>query len=378
MGRMPILVFLTAAASAAAQQPQPWTLSTVASVGGSEANDDRYVFARVTAEGLAGRANGNLLVLDIQGRRIHEYDSAGRHVRTLGRAGDGPGEFRFPSAIALGAGDSVWAFDAGRVSVFPPAAGNTRMFPATTRTFGAVRLGGGTIVRALAAEPGQAGGAGSLVPTQMQLARFGLNAILRDTIHTGPMPARVLVTIQNGRSTFSTHAVEQFSLIMRWDQLRDGRLVIADTSAYVLRILSPDGRVLQTFGTGEPARPVTPADRDRALDRLRAQQRSAARQPDPPPAELQRKVLDQTPFAAVVPRISGLRVDPRDRIWVGVSGATRDLERIDIYDGNGQLVARIAEPPGFPAALYGDGMLALLEVDEFDAQRIRIMRVPPR
>jgi hypothetical protein len=369
---------MLAAEGAAAQQARPWTLQNVATVGGSEVNDDRYIFARVTAEALAGRGDGHLLVLDIQGKRILEYDAAGRHVRSFGREGDGPGEFRYPTAIALGGGDSVWAFDLGRISVFPPGGGSARMIPAATRTFGNVRLFSGSFARALSAEPGQAGGAGSLVPSQMHLARFGLDARLRDTLYTGPMPVRVLVSIQNGRSSFSTHAIEQYSLIMRWDQLRDGHIVIADTTAYVLRILSPEGKVLQTFGTGEAARPVTAADRERALDRLRAQQRRTASQPNPPPAELQRKVLEQTPFAAVVPRISGLRVDAQDRIWVGVSGTTRDLERIDIYDRSGRLVARIADPPGFPAVLYGDGMTALLELDEFDAQRIRIMRVDTR
>jgi hypothetical protein len=161
--------------------------------------------------------------------------------------------------------------------------------------------------------------------------------------------------------------------MMHWDQLRDGSLVIADTSAYILRIISPAGRVLHTFGPHEPGRPVTAADRARALEALRAE--AEGRSGTPVPAELRRKQLEQTPFAAVVPRITGVRIDPDDRIWVGVSGATAELERVDIYDRSGRLVARVRSAPGMPAAFYGDGRAAMLERDEYDAQRVRIMRV---
>jgi hypothetical protein len=187
------------------------------------------------------------------------------------------------------------------------------------------------------------------------------------------MPKRVVVTVESGNNVYSTHATEQFAALMHWDQLRDGSLVIADTSAYILRIISPAGRVLHTFGPHEPGRPVTAADRARALEALRAEHEG--RSGTPVPAELRRKQLEQTPFAAVVPRITGVRIDPDDRIWVGVSGATAEPERLDVYDRRGRLVARVRNAPGMPAAFYGNGIAAVLERDEYDAQRVRIMRV---
>jgi hypothetical protein len=38
-------------------------------------------------------------------------------------------------------------------------------------------------------------------------------------------------------------------------------------------------------------------------------------------------------------------------------------------------VAQVQSAPGMPAAFYGDGLAAMLERDEYDAQRVRIMRV---
>jgi hypothetical protein len=360
----------------AAQSPQRWTLQPVVSIGGAEANDERYAFDRVTVDAITGRLNGNLLVLDVHGQRVLEYDASGRHVRTQGRAGEGPGELRFPTAIAIGAGDSAWVFDVGRITVYPAEGGGARTQRAGIRTFGPARVRPGGFLRALAAVPASAGGTGSFVPAQTEVVQFNAEGATVDTVLRGPLPARVLVQVQEGTSVFSTHATEQYGVTTHWDMLRDGSLVISDSSAYVLRLAAPDGSVVRTFGTGEPARRTTAADRERALDRIRAAQ---ARLPDggafAPNPVLLRRQLEQTPFSPVIPRVVGVRVDPQDRIWVGVSGERRDLDRIDVYDRNGRLIATITDPPGMPAALYGDDQAALLERDELDAQRVRILRI---
>jgi hypothetical protein len=373
--RLVIVVFILASAGvpAGGQEPEEWTLESVTTIGGANASDEHYIFDQVTDAALAGRGNGNLVVLDVRGRRVLEYDEAGRWVRTWGRAGAGPGEFRFATAVTAGAGDSLWVFDTDRVTVFP-ADGAVRTIPTRSRTFGRVRLGEGTIIRTLVPALTQVGAAAGFAGQPVvHLGRIGRDGVVRDTIWAGPMPQRVVVTVESGNNVYSTHATEQFAAMMHWDQLRDGSLVIADTSAYILRIISPAGRVLHTFGPHEPGRPVTAADRARALEALRAE--AEGRSGTPVPAELRRKQLEQTPFAAVVPRITGVRIDPDDRIWVGVSGATAEQERVDVYDRGGRLVARVRSAPGMPAAFYGDGMAAVLERDEYDAQRVRIMRV---
>lgn len=50
------------------------------------------------------------------------FDSAGKHILTLGRKGKGPGEFEIVSAVAIGPADSVALLDPlnGRVQIFDP------------------------------------------------------------------------------------------------------------------------------------------------------------------------------------------------------------------------------------------------------------------
>jgi hypothetical protein len=377
------VIGVVVAATAEAQSAPRWSLREVASIGGAEAQDARYVFDGVTESGIAGRTDGSVLVLDTQGKRVLEYDAAGRHVRTWGRAGEGPGELKFPSVIDVGAGDSLWIYDSAlrRFTVFGRADGAPRTARAAVGTFGRLRAAGGAIVQALSAvAPQGVSGVGSMTPTCTHLARFSGDATLRDTIWSGPIPARVLATVRDGNNTLSTHATEQYALTTHWDQLSDGTLAVADTSAYLLRLVSRDGRVVRTLGTGEAARPVTAADRERALGRLRAAQRRPSESLSSPAmqAALREKQLEQTPFARVVPRISGLLVDQQDRIWVGVWGENEDVERMDVYSATGQLVAVVTDPPAFPAAVYGRGLVAFLDRDEFDAQRVRIMQVLAR
>ncbi|MCI0435420.1 MAG: 6-bladed beta-propeller, partial [Gemmatimonadetes bacterium] len=67
-------------------------------------------------------SSGALYVADVMNRNVLVFDSTGSHVRTLGRAGEGPGEFRFPATVGIGVDDSVRVFDSQlwRVTVFAP------------------------------------------------------------------------------------------------------------------------------------------------------------------------------------------------------------------------------------------------------------------
>lgn len=52
------------------------------------------------------------------------YDSDGKYVHTIGRAGGGPGEFRSVTAFGFGPGDSLWVIDSHlAASIFEPPPG---------------------------------------------------------------------------------------------------------------------------------------------------------------------------------------------------------------------------------------------------------------
>lgn len=77
----------------------------------------------VRPTGVAVSADGaRVCVVDTGGveseaHRIHEYDTQGRLVRSLGRRGEGEGEFNLPVDAALAPDGTLWVLDAGNFRV---------------------------------------------------------------------------------------------------------------------------------------------------------------------------------------------------------------------------------------------------------------------
>lgn len=67
-------------------------------------------------------SRGRYYVLEAFATRIQVYGADGEHLETIGREGEGPGEFRNVSDIVVGEADSLYAFDLLNltVSVFDP------------------------------------------------------------------------------------------------------------------------------------------------------------------------------------------------------------------------------------------------------------------
>ena len=67
--------------------------------------------------------NGHLLVYDYGDARLKVFDPDGTWLWSFGRFGDGPGEFRNPSDVMIGANGLVWVLDqgAGRITRISPS-----------------------------------------------------------------------------------------------------------------------------------------------------------------------------------------------------------------------------------------------------------------
>jgi hypothetical protein len=81
---------------------------------------------------------------------IAVFGPNGRFLRTVGRFGSGPGEFRSITRLAAIPGDSILVFDnmMARMSVIAPTLEITRTAPAPSLVYGIARMGDGTLVAA--------------------------------------------------------------------------------------------------------------------------------------------------------------------------------------------------------------------------------------
>jgi hypothetical protein len=95
----------------------PFTVDTLWAVG-RPADAGRVEFGSVA--GVAADDTGRIFVADVRLQTVHVLDAAGRPLRTIGRGGEGPGEFRLPMRVAVGPAGHLFVYDAfnGRVSQF--------------------------------------------------------------------------------------------------------------------------------------------------------------------------------------------------------------------------------------------------------------------
>ncbi|HEX6938668.1 MAG TPA: 6-bladed beta-propeller [Longimicrobiales bacterium] len=368
-----------------------WSADTIAVLGGADVDADAYQFDQVAREGLAADADGRLYVLDRAGRRILVYDADGRHLATFGRSGGGPGELASPVALALGPGDSIWVTDIGnqRYTVFPIDGGEARSVPfpeeagfaigdlairggGPIQTFRAVRLRGPDERRPAEPPP----------EPPRTILRLGPDGDILDTLWTTP-PPRVDEVQSGNRAADQVIVVRMsraFEAQQHWQAFPDGGLAVADSTEYIVRIVAPDGTLSRLIERDLPARATTEADKELARQRLRERLTRGGGirisiggrggVAGPPPEQLLEAQLASMTFAPVIPRITGIRIDPLGRIWVGISldepGTTA---RVDVYDRDGRL---LGELPGWelPDVFLGPSRAARIVRDELDVQQI--------
>jgi hypothetical protein len=74
-------------------------------------------------------SDGRYLAMPDDKSRLVVFDSTGKLTGTVGRPGQGPGEFSFVRGIALGPGDSLYVFESLRIDVFTPRLAFARSIP---------------------------------------------------------------------------------------------------------------------------------------------------------------------------------------------------------------------------------------------------------
>jgi hypothetical protein len=72
---------------------------------------------------------GGIAVVELSAHEVRIFDADGRHLRSVGRRGQGPGEFQAISGLFRRSGDSLTAYDQieRRATIFPLASGEPRV-----------------------------------------------------------------------------------------------------------------------------------------------------------------------------------------------------------------------------------------------------------
>lgn len=309
--------------------------------------DDREQFYRV--RDIAADSQGNIYVDDMSNGRIQVFDPQGAFLRTIGRAGQGPGEFEYPTLVRFGGREGrVHVMDRyRRINIFDrqgvyvrslvPERGFTDYVPDEADGFVAV----------------MSTGSDEELTSFHTLSRLDANGKVRTVL--AEFPYTIHMERREGGATLLVSTGYEMSLYAA--PLPGDGLVYAYPKDYELVILGPDDKRFLVIRKDEPRPEFTAAER----------------------AHFRR-----IPVPKLKPYFFGLLTDPEGRIWVqrnmNVEGkrgygpiATED-KRFDVFGREGAFLFRAVLPPN--TRVIRDSLVYSYSVDEDQgleyAQRFRI------
>ncbi len=288
--------------------------------------------------------NGSVVVADASGPALHFIDAAGKLIKSAGRAGQGPGDFRTVTWVAKCGAEGIvaWDFAQTRATVYDDAGTMRRTFALGGRG-GAqtssscndrgqfVQMGGFRRV-APPTPPDQALGYSFLqffASPQIVGTRSDTLAALAE-VPVGEMVAGNMGGRGSGGMPRPIGAQTAFALSA--DRLYVG---IADSS--LIAVFGLDGKRLATITVHVPPRATTRANYERAaeisLSMVPTQMRDGAR-----------KWVLAIPMPMKLPPFTGLYVDPVGALWVVLSAPGDADTRLRSYATDGRVLGNITIP----------------------------------
>ena len=410
----PIVATLLATPAIAQDRPLTVDMTEVYSVGGVNAQEWAFFgpALQMRFDGV-----GNLLVLDVVNNRIVVIGSDGRLVRVVGREGEGPGEFQLSLVIAVWRDGRFAVPDMGRsaIQVFNPDGKLERFVRlASENTPLAGTLGFRERIRADPLGDGIiAQGVGGLAA---QLANFAYRrqgrpedenpaAVDDRALETLDLSGDVMIStpiLQGWRAprpgvslssadeadwsrVVATTEDRYFEPEFHWDVLPDGTIAYSDSSAYAIKLASPDGSVSEVLrrplapqAVSERIRQATIAFHLQRFEEQSAGASSSAMPFAPPDPEERRQRTRDRGFYHEVPVVWGISATWDGGLWIQRRGEDPwdDEGPIDVFNADHEYLGTLAVGhPAMPDAFGPDGLVIHMERDEFDVPTLAVSRL---
>lgn len=315
-------------------------------------------------------------------KQVLVVDSLGHLQRSLGREGEGPGEFRSFSGVFPCTGDRIGVLHAGALDVFHLVRGFVRRFTAHTGLVPDTRDVASDCRRMLSR-----GEARFPPPGQEGVLRLPL--LWTDTAFQ--VLDTVVVDSFPGALTGQVSGAPPFPRFAPWSVF-DPQYAVADTLVIhglgtrpEIRWLLPDGRVTRIVRWNAVPVPVTDADRELWAEKRR---RALARFGDNedtrmgfPSLDEWREVPEVKPFFAT----SGdaIRVADDGHVWLRENPGTIEYyeryppeeaippERWIVFDPSGRWLGSVAMPEGFHLHAVARGRAFGVHRDALDVETVR-------
>ena len=363
---------------------------------------------------------GNLHLLDQDARTIVVVDPTGGLLRTIGRSGNGPGEFDFPqNLVILPAGrivvtdiprhrtfqifNSDGSFDRG-VRVGNDLLGVEGRIDADRGSGSGLFVASGDLVRYLPIQPEEhedPPGKRSVLRLSLEGAELAQEVVAHGWAPPSAGPVEVRIGSRTVRSGGTTPHPRIFDPGFFVGALPGGGVAFSDSTAYRIKVAAPAGEIERVLRRPFEPEPVT--DRiveDEIERRLEEIERTAVAVfrraamvvdgggnpiqgmiPDDMIREgavrSQRRFLEARSVAEEVPIVRNLRTTWDGEIWVQRRGDKPVSDGpIDVLTPDGRYLGSYPAGTPMPDAFGPDGLVAYIETGDLEQYTVRVNRVP--
>lgn len=346
-----------------------WTVSRapLLSIGGDE-GEGSYTLTGVA--GAVRLTDGRVVVADKGSQVLHVFDAQGTHLRSIGREGGGPGEFRAVENVALLRGDSIAVWDPRlrRVSVFDGTGQLARevspaglgLFP----RFIGVLDDGSFVLTAGLPSAGVSSASTAARRDSVVYLRFGPAGVeARDTIGRFPGPEMVTLASSGAMTMEEVIFGRDFHLVVGGD-----RYFGADDDRYEVTEYRLTGDPVRRIRRAHAPRQVTNAD----LASYREQPRDLSGVPPQLRAQFAKRNPD-IPHRGTLPAFESLLPDEDGYLWIEHPRVTRAAEgRWDVFDREGQWLTTVATPAGLQVRQIGRDFMLGTALDSLDVEHVHL------
>jgi hypothetical protein len=336
-----------------------WRFERILELGG--ADDGPTAFFRVFPTSIGVDSLANLYVLDAGNYTISVFDGDGRHLRSFGRQGEGPGELGFPSDLAVTPAGEVAVYDFRRRALV--------LFDANGSFTGTFPLPGPLQRKVALLRDGRIAAAVSQATHTPDSTDFSLLALGDDTVEV----ARVRRLDRHEPQRFSCMELAlppYFEPRVVW-AAAGNRIAFNDDDHYSVRVV--DGNRIASIWRRDL--PVIESTLELAAweagrgDSLRF--RMLNLDCVVPAEEAARKFG----YADVAPTVRDLAIAPDGAVWLRRRTEVPGRLPIDVLDATGAYVGTLPGESPFPALFRGTDEIVTVETDGYGLPHVIVYRI---
>ncbi|HST57894.1 MAG TPA: 6-bladed beta-propeller [Longimicrobium sp.] len=339
---------------------EAWRLEEVVRIGSADGGgpDEFAWIADVELDAL-----GRVWIADGQQHQIRVFDSAGAHVRSIGRKGGGPEEFNGIAGMDWAPDGTLWVLDGGnmRFAIYDTAGKlvttHRREVNITVSPWPLGFDAQGRFYDLASVTESEA-------PTKV--VRFGPGMVPQDTFTVPAFPEQFWeLRSQSGGNTSINRVNIPFSPRQVWHLDPAGNPWVAVNNQYRLERHRFDGTPERAVEGAAKPRPVTAEERERVLDGYDDFIQKGGK-------------IDASQIPDTHALFDDFFFGEDETVWVKLATGRDVPAALDVFDRAGAYLGRVQGPTRIspsPAPAFRDGRMAAVIADEDHVPAVIIMRV---